>query len=83
MAKTPSPGAGGSGAGKDSPGAAKDRAEFERQRRERMRGGKDRPPSYKPKDDGNRDGYKNRTIPAQPRVKAELVAKMVAARNIA
>ena len=60
MAKAPSPGAGGSGAGRDTPAAGKERGIFEKGRigdaLGKTRGGA-RPPIYTPKDDGERGGY--------------------------
>jgi hypothetical protein len=54
------------GTGKDADGGT-ERDHFEAERRKRMQGGKDRPPVYKPQDDGQRGGYTNRSKPIPPR----------------
>lgn len=56
MAPTPQLG----GTGKDADGG-KGRTQFEDDRRKGNQGGKDRPPIYKPQDDGQRGGYANRS----------------------
>ncbi len=58
----PGPGAPTGGTGTDADGG-KQRGQFEGDRRNGNAGGKDRPPVYKPQDDGQRGGYVNRTIP--------------------
>jgi hypothetical protein len=62
---SPGPGATGTGGGRDTPGAGKDRSEFEKDRQGRGTG-KDRPPAYTPNDDGERGGYTNRSKPISP-----------------
>lgn len=59
----PGPGAQGTGGGRDTPGAGKDRGQFEQDRAKDRGTGKDRPPIYTPKDDGERGGYVNRATP--------------------
>jgi len=51
------------GTGKDAD-KGKQRTEFESQRRGGNAGGKDRPPIYKPNDDGERGGYTGRAKPS-------------------
>lgn len=57
---SPGPGPTGTGGGRDADGG-KDRTQFEDDRRKDNEGGKDRPPIYKPQDDGERNGYTNRS----------------------
>ena len=65
MKSQPGPGAPTGGAGRDTPGAGKERGIFEKERQGRMQGsGGDRPPIYKPKDDGERGGYIGRSSKA-------------------
>lgn len=59
----PGPGPAGTGGGRDTPGAGKDRGQFEQDRAKDRGTGKDRPPIYTPKDDGERGGYINRATP--------------------
>lgn len=62
---SPGIGAAGSGGGRDTPGAGKQRGQFEKDRQGRMQGsGGPRPPIYSPQDDGQRGGYVNRLSPA-------------------
>ena len=56
----PGPGAPTGGTGRDTPGAGKERGGFEQDRQKDRGTGKDRPPIYKPDDDGERGGYTNR-----------------------
>lgn len=61
---SPGPGATGTGGGRDTPGAGKERGGFEKDRQKDRGTGKDRPPIYTPKDDGERGGYVGRSIPS-------------------
>lgn len=60
MRAQPGPGAPTGGTGRDTPGAGKERGGFEKDRQKDRGTGKDRPPIYTPKDDGERGGYTNR-----------------------
>jgi hypothetical protein len=57
----PGPGAPTGGTGRDTPQGGKDRGQFEDDRQKDRGTGKDRPPIYKPDDDGERGGYVNRS----------------------
>lgn len=59
---SPGPGATGTGAGRDTPGAGKDRGQFEKDRQKDRGTGKDRPPVYTPPTD-YKGGYTNRSKP--------------------
>lgn len=73
---SPGMGAPTGGTGRDQDGG-QDRNQFEAERRKRMQGGKDRPPVYTPKDDGERGGYTNRSkpIPEVPGTKRQAPRK--------
>lgn len=57
----PGPGAPTGGSGRDTPQGGRERGEFEKDRQGRGTG-KDRPPIYKPDDDGERGGYQDRFL---------------------
>ena len=64
------------GTGKDAD-KGKERTQFEKDRQGRMQGsGGDRPPVYKPKDDGERGGYKNRITRKVPAPRASNANKL-------
>ncbi len=61
MKASPGPAPQGTGGGRDTPGAGKQRGQFEKDRQGRMQGsGGQRPPIYTPQDDGQRGGYVGR-----------------------
>lgn len=64
---SPGPGAPTGGAGRDTPQAGRDRGVFEKERQRERGTGKDRPPIYTPKDDGERGGYINRSTKGKSR----------------
>lgn len=65
------------GTGRDSPGAGKERGGFEQDRQKDRGTGKDRPPIYSPKDDGQRGGYKDRLQKAKTASNAGKLVKLM------